>query len=190
MIAALLKEVLNGTGGHPGIIQPWTTLAVRVRKPDEIKAEWREGSKSGFIAFLAIAAPLLVLISFLPCLFHVCRKIKYNNSNSEVYSADSPAILDQNNSMMNQDAIQNSLMNNHGGPQPVNNINQTQFSSTMGFGLSNDPTREQSKRLASQEVNRITRAARYRMNESSELSMMHDSVRPSGLGDNNSPTDN
>lgn len=81
-------------------------------------------------------------------------------------------------------------MNSHGGPQPVNNINQTQFSSNMGFGLSYDPTREQSKRLASQEVNRITRAARHRMNDSSELSMMHDSFRPGGLGDNNSPTDN
>ncbi len=81
-------------------------------------------------------------------------------------------------------------MNSQVGPQPVNNINQTQFSSNMGFGLSNDPTREQSKRLVAQEVNRITRAARYRMNDSSELSMMHDSFRPGGLGDNNSPTDN
>lgn len=80
-------------------------------------------------------------------------------------------------------------MNSNGGPQPVNNINQTQFSSTMGFGASNDPTREQSKRLASQEVNRITRAARYRMNESSELSLMHDSIRP-GFGGDNSPVDN
>ena len=80
-------------------------------------------------------------------------------------------------------------MNSNGGPQPVNNINQTQFSSTMGFGVSNDPTREQSKRLAS-EVNRITRAARYRMNESSELSLMHDSIRPGALLGENSPVDN
>ena len=103
MIANLLKQVLNGTGGKPGIIQPWTTLSLTFRKPDEIKQAWRDGSKSGFIAFISIAAPLLLLISFLPCIYHVVKKIKYNNSNPDVtYSADSPALLDQST---NQDAI-------------------------------------------------------------------------------------
>jgi hypothetical protein len=41
---------------------------------------------------------------------------------SNVFAAELPA--DQNNSMMNPEVMQNSLMNSHGGgPQPVNNIN-------------------------------------------------------------------
>jgi len=57
-------------------------------------------------------------------LFHVYKKFKLNYSvvDSNVFAAELPA--DQNNSMMNPEVMQNSLMNSHGGgPQPVNNIN-------------------------------------------------------------------
>jgi hypothetical protein len=68
---------------------------------------------------------------------------------------------------------------------PVNNINRTQFNSGVGNGISNDPTREQSKE-ASGSQGRIVSNRRFTsgnrqnvLNESSELSsQMHLSFRP------------
>jgi hypothetical protein len=52
----------------------------------------------------------------------------------------------------------------------------------MGMGITNDPTREQSKRFASNELTRSRQirglSGRYRMNESSEVSFQHESIRP------------
>jgi hypothetical protein len=78
--------------------------------------------------------------------------------------------------------MENSLVASQG---PVNNINQTQMASGIGagVGISNDPTREQSKDVFSnsgQRSGQISRRLGNMLNESSEVSsQMHISFRPS-----------
>ena len=71
-------------------------MGVRVRKPDEIKEQWREGSKTGLIVFFAIAGPLLLIISILPCVFHVYKKMKANNKNISLTSEEEGNATAQN----------------------------------------------------------------------------------------------
>jgi len=72
LTTALLRELTKNS--KPGIIQPWTELSVRLRKPTEVMDEWQADTQSGLIAFLAISVPLLLVISFIPCLYHVYLK--------------------------------------------------------------------------------------------------------------------
>jgi hypothetical protein len=78
-------------------------LGFRIRKPDEIKAQWREDSKTGLIAFFAISGPLLLIISILPCAYHVLKKLQANNKKINV---DSDEV--SNNTPPD---VQNSLIN-------------------------------------------------------------------------------
>jgi len=75
VIARIMAKALNGTKEHSGILQAWTTLAFRVRRPDSILEGWRQDTKGGSIAFLAIAAPILLLITGIPLIYHVYKKI-------------------------------------------------------------------------------------------------------------------
>jgi len=78
-------------------------LGFRIRKPDEIKGQWRDGSKTGLIAFFAISGPLLLIISILPCAYHVLKKVQSNNKNINIDSDEG-----SNNTPAD---VQNSLMN-------------------------------------------------------------------------------
>ena len=88
------------------------------------------------IVFFFIAGPLLILISLLPCVYHVYAKIKNRGqkSNENLLTATE----------IGPNLLENSLVASQG---PVNNINQTHMASGLGagVGISNDPTREQSK---------------------------------------------
>lgn len=60
----------------PGVFHPWTQLEVSFRKTDEMMENWKENTLEGFTYYVAIVAPILILISFLPTLYHCFVKIR------------------------------------------------------------------------------------------------------------------
>jgi hypothetical protein len=61
-----------------GVFHPWTTLQISVRKTDQMMAEWKDKTRAGFILFIALAVPLILLISCIPTLYHIFTKMKTN----------------------------------------------------------------------------------------------------------------
>lgn len=108
---------MNGSSPAEGNFQNWTEISVHIKKTDEILQNWRDDTKVGLIAFTAVAIPLIVILSFIPCLYHTFLKIKGTPAASKPaqdldLSGDEPALS----------AVRHSEMDTS-GYQPVNNIN-------------------------------------------------------------------
>ena len=39
---------------------------------------WRQNTKYGFMLYVAIVVPLLILISFIPSIYHLCTRMRSN----------------------------------------------------------------------------------------------------------------
>lgn len=151
LITGLYKGFLGNATPDTGNFRAWTEISITVRKTDEIQQEWKEDSKSGFIAFMAIVIPLLVLVSCAPSIYHIFKR-RYESG------ADRVRLQQAGLSPMDASAAgpdQPLLMNSTSSQQQMLNINQTNLYSTAGLGrtgqngLSTDLTREASGRLVS-----------------------------------------
>ena len=68
----------ENTTDMQGVFHPWTKFEFTIRKTDELMENWRENTKYGFMFYVAIAVPLLILISLIPSIYHVCSRMRSN----------------------------------------------------------------------------------------------------------------
>lgn len=67
----------NAPPGDPeGIFHKWTEITIMVRKTDEVLAQRREDTHTGFVTAMALSIPLLLLISVIPTAFHTIYRRK------------------------------------------------------------------------------------------------------------------
>ena len=70
-ITNLLVPILAGPVDTPGEFHNWTKIVIEFRKTDEVMQEWKEGSRAGFISFIALATVMLAVVSCLPSIYHI-----------------------------------------------------------------------------------------------------------------------
>lgn len=68
----------ENTPDMQGVFHPWTKFEFTFRKTDELMENWRENTKYGFMFYVAITVPLLILISLIPSIYHVCSRMRSN----------------------------------------------------------------------------------------------------------------
>lgn len=98
-------------------------------------AEWKDNTRAGFILFVALAVPLLLLVSCIPTLYHICSKMKRNYKvgaiqTNKITEGPREAADDQ---FFDRSPLTNSLGNEppHQQRNMMLNINQTQLSNSL-----------------------------------------------------------
>jgi hypothetical protein len=74
LVTGLYRAFLGGANPTTGTFRNWTEISITVRKTDEIVEVWQEGSQTGFIAYMVIVVPLLLLISVIPSIYHILKR--------------------------------------------------------------------------------------------------------------------
>ena len=72
-LTSLLQSLTKGK--NSGMIQSWSEITVRIRKPVEVIEDLKAHTKTGIIVVLSILIPLLIVISLVPNLIHVYSRL-------------------------------------------------------------------------------------------------------------------
>lgn len=134
-INAVYQSIFGNSTIDTGVFRAETKLTMAFRKPDEIQQDWQEGSLPGYITFLALVVPLLLLISCIPSVYHIVKR-RYDPVAIESRRLRNAAI-----------PIRASMDSALG---PEGQINQTQLAATLSrAGQSAELTRDATGRLVS-----------------------------------------
>ena len=173
-LTTMYKDAYGSGPEVPGMLQPWTEFTLKVRKPDEVQQEWKEDTRPGFIAFLALVGPLIVLLSLIPTLYHCCTKSREQEKTTKGVPMQEDAPPDIRGSLPE-------ILRSSGAGGARGNLNLTTNTSDMSIlRMSNDPTRGASGRLVSGDATYVPPVVRGRrgtrgynnLNQSSEMSQM------------------